>query len=150
MSNLSASVLLFAFLIAMLMSPQSKTKYALKLHSPKTPIPPTSGMGALSPDDYLLTCKGAPDVLMKRCATVLDPISGASLSLNSDTISRITNTQEDWAMRGQRVILLARRIISKKEMDYIDSVCRSVLGSIILTFTEVHRTRNARICRRCI
>lgn len=78
-------------------------------------------MRAIGTGDYVLMCKGAPDVLMKRCASVLDSTTGASLPLNAEAISRITNTQEEWAMRGQRVILLARRIISKKELDYIDS-----------------------------
>lgn len=62
-------------------------------------------------DDMMLLCKGAPDVLLKRCAFVNDPQGGRPIALTAETIARLTAVQEAWAAKGQRVLLLAKRTI---------------------------------------
>ncbi|ORY33508.1 hypothetical protein BCR39DRAFT_520515 [Naematelia encephala] len=75
----------------------SKTKFMLKLLSPR------GGEG-----EHVLVVKGAPDVLMKRCAYINDR-NGKPIVLEP---SRLIAIQEAWAAKGQRVLLLAKRTVS--------------------------------------
>ncbi|WRT70258.1 uncharacterized protein IL334_007253 [Kwoniella shivajii] len=96
----------------------SKTKFMLKLcrpassDSPVRPLPcgPNDVYGS---DDLMLMCKGAPDVLLKRCAYINDPAGSSPLPLTEDVLARLTAVQEKWASKGQRVLLLARRMIPR-------------------------------------
>jgi len=60
---------------------------------------------------FLLTVKGAPEVLLPHCSHVLNPLGGAPLPLSAHEKDRISAVQENWSRQGQRVILLARRIV---------------------------------------
>jgi sodium/potassium-transporting ATPase subunit alpha len=60
--------------------------------------------------DLLLLKKGAPDLLIPNCSSVLTP-GGDVVPLDEETRSRIEHLQESWASRGQRVLLLARKIV---------------------------------------
>lgn len=62
-------------------------------------------------DDIMLMCKGAPDILLKRCAYINHPNGGSPLALTADIVNRLTAVQEAWAAKGQRVLLLAKRTI---------------------------------------
>lgn len=73
-----------------------------------TPIAP---FDQFSEDSLMLLCKGAPDVLLKRCSYVLDPSGGAPLPLSHDLLNKLSRVQEAWARKGQRVLLLAKRVI---------------------------------------
>lgn len=66
-------------------------------------------------NDILLLKKGAPDILLPHCSTVLSP-DGAVIPLDTQTNARISHVQESWASRGQRVLLLARRILKHKDI----------------------------------
>ncbi|WWC64599.1 uncharacterized protein I303_107210 [Kwoniella dejecticola CBS 10117] len=99
----------------------SKTKYMLKLcrrSSARAPLfpAPCDTFNDFGPDDLMLMCKGAPDVLLKRCSHVNDPSGGPPLPLTEATILRLTSVQEKWASQGQRVLLLAKRIISRSSI----------------------------------
>ncbi|WWC71995.1 uncharacterized protein I206_105954 [Kwoniella pini CBS 10737] len=99
----------------------SKTKYMLKLcrrASAKSPLfpAPCDSYNEFGPDDLMLMCKGAPDVLLKRCSHVNDPSGGPPLPLTEETISKLTAVQEKWASKGQRVLLLAKRIIPRSSI----------------------------------
>ncbi|KAG8735312.1 hypothetical protein FRC10_010750 [Ceratobasidium sp. 414] len=94
----------------------SKTKFMLKLSKlvdTTTPFPaPLIGSDEFDPStDYLLTVKGAPDVLFPRCSSVLSPSSGEVLELTPDRLARIVALQTHWAARGRRVLMLARKIV---------------------------------------
>ncbi|KAG9123731.1 hypothetical protein FRC07_014132, partial [Ceratobasidium sp. 392] len=94
----------------------SKTKFMLKLSKlvdTTTPFPaPLISSGDFNPSmDYLLTVKGAPDVLFPRCSSVLSPSSGEVLELTPDRLARIVALQTHWASRGRRVLMLARKIV---------------------------------------
>lgn len=69
----------------------------------------------------MLMCKGAPDVLLKRCSHINDPAGGPVLPLTADTIARLTRVQESWAAKGQRVLLLAKRSIPSAVMSQAPS-----------------------------
>ena len=60
---------------------------------------------------FLLSVKGAPEVLMPRCSHVLDPSGGPPIPISASIRESITNVQENWSRTGQRVLLLARRIV---------------------------------------
>jgi sodium/potassium-transporting ATPase subunit alpha len=61
-------------------------------------------------NDLLLLKKGAPDILLPGCSSALQP-DGTVVPLSEDVLARIMHLQETWASRGQRVLLLARKII---------------------------------------
>ena len=86
----------------------SKTKFMLKLLRPRYPANKPLGAG---PSSLVLMCKGAPDVLLKRCTSINDPNGGEPLPLSHDVMNRLTRVQEAWAAKGQRVLLLAKRVI---------------------------------------
>ncbi|RSH91845.1 hypothetical protein EHS25_009215 [Saitozyma podzolica] len=96
----------------------SKTKFMLKLlqlapTTSKTMPAPISPLESetFSSADYLLMTKGAPDVLLNRCAYINDPLTGAAVPLTPELTRRLVAVQEAWAAKGQRVLLLAKRII---------------------------------------
>ena len=66
---------------------------------------------------FLLSVKGAPEVLMPRCSFVLDPSGGPPLAITSSIRESITSVQENWSRTGQRVLLLARRIVNDKWLE---------------------------------
>jgi sodium/potassium-transporting ATPase subunit alpha len=91
----------------------SKTKFMLKLLRPKYPANKPLGSDASS---LVLMCKGAPDVLLKRCTTINNPAGGAPIPLTHDVLNRLTRVQEAWAAKGQRVLLMAKRIVPISSM----------------------------------
>jgi sodium/potassium-transporting ATPase subunit alpha len=60
--------------------------------------------------------KGAPDVLLPRCSSILLP-SGQTVSLTPDLYEDLTVLQSRWSSIGQRVLLLTRRTMSYSEID---------------------------------
>jgi sodium/potassium-transporting ATPase subunit alpha len=58
----------------------------------------------------LLMSKGAPDVLLPRCSSYINA-RGDRLALDSAALACIVKLQESWASKGQRVLLLAKRVI---------------------------------------
>jgi sodium/potassium-transporting ATPase subunit alpha len=83
---------------------------------------PVSAYEKYNKDDFMLMCKGAPDVLLKRCSHINDPSGGPAIPLSDDSIARLTRVQESWAAKGQRVLLLAKRSISSATMAFAPSI----------------------------
>ncbi|KAF8512185.1 sodium-potassium ATPase [Gautieria morchelliformis] len=101
----------------------SKTKYMLKLSKLSSayvaadPRPaPIASWDDFSPNDYLLTVKGAPEVLFPRCSYVLAPGGGEPFRLSPDVLERIVSLQDSWAAQGRRVLVLARKVIGEEEI----------------------------------
>lgn len=90
--------------------------------SPEVPLDGTL-IAPLAPWDnytrssFLLTVKGAPEVLMPRCSHVLNPSGGPPIAISASVRESITNVQENWSRTGQRVLLLARRIVNDKWLE---------------------------------
>lgn len=57
----------------------------------------------------------APDVLIRRCSHFIDS-NGRTAPLNAPTVDGISAVQEDFASRGQRVLLLAKKVITSAEL----------------------------------
>lgn len=56
----------------------------------------------------VLMIKGAPDIILPRCATVLGE-DGDVLPLTEAQMQRIEQIKDDWSRQGKRVILLAKK-----------------------------------------
>jgi len=86
-------------------------------YSNLSPFPaPIASWDGFTAADYLLTVKGAPEILLPQCSFVLSPNGGEPISLTQDIITRIVGVQESWAVQGQRVLLLARKVIREEEI----------------------------------
>lgn len=77
---------------------------------------PIASWDNFSSADYLLTVKGAPEVLFPRCSYVLAPGGGAPIPLTPDVLGRVVAMQESWASQGRRVLVLARKVIREDEI----------------------------------
>lgn len=63
----------------------------------------------------LLTIKGAPDVLINRCTSILGE-DGLVQKLTPETLVAIEAIKDAWSAHGKRVILLARKILPANVM----------------------------------
>ena len=83
--------------------------------------------------------KGAPDVLLPRCTSILMP-NGDTVPLTSSLLQELTDLQYRWSISAQRVLLLARRIISYGDLkekdlessDATDRLVRSYTGDLVI------------------
>lgn len=66
--------------------------------------------GAPTPAPMVLTIKGAPDILIKRCTKFMDH-DGATRHISPEELKYIEETKDNWSAQGKRVILLARKNI---------------------------------------
>ena len=97
-----------------------QTKYMLTISEAIPPIDesgplpaPLASWDSFAPGDLLLCVKGAPDVLLTRCTSVVGPGGDRPLNLTYAARQRIIATQEQWAAQGRRVLVLARRVIAR-------------------------------------
>ncbi|PWN25299.1 calcium ATPase [Jaminaea rosea] len=65
--------------------------------------------------DAIILAKGAPDILLKRCSSVLDA-SGEVLDLTPERLARLAEIQSQWADNGQRVLVLTRKVVSRSDL----------------------------------
>ncbi|WYZ42351.1 hypothetical protein EsH8_VI_000050 [Colletotrichum jinshuiense] len=91
-----------------------QTKYDLAFNSKNKYMIRVLGMS--HPDGLsLLTIKGAPDVLMPRLSNYVSP-SGYTTALDPATRASIEQIKDEWSSQGRRVLLLARKAISKSAL----------------------------------
>ncbi|KAL0576968.1 hypothetical protein V5O48_005010 [Marasmius crinis-equi] len=89
----------------------STNKFAVKLFKASKPGLPVSAANMTS-EEVLLLVKGAPDVLMSRCTHIVSHSEASnSIPLTPEITASIVSAQEYFAGQGQRVILIARRIL---------------------------------------
>ena len=81
-----------------------------------TPSAPIASWDNYENSDFLLLVKGAPEVLLSRCKFVVDPAGGEPIPLSPPVLERLSRIQEQWARDGQRVLLLARRVVHEEEL----------------------------------
>ncbi|KAF8486705.1 sodium-potassium ATPase [Gautieria morchelliformis] len=121
----------------------SKTKYMLKLSKLSSayvaadPRPaPIASWDDFSPNDYLLTVKGAPEVLFPRCSYVLAPGGGEPFRLSPDILERIVSLQDSWAAQGRRVLVLARKVIREEEISKHAKMGSQTFAELVNDLTE--------------
>ncbi|KAJ8078261.1 hypothetical protein PM082_000467 [Marasmius tenuissimus] len=89
----------------------STNKFAVKLFISASPGLPVS-RSEMTNEETLLLVKGAPDVLIPRCSHIISHSDTPSrVKLTSDITASLISTQEYFASQGQRVLLIARRIL---------------------------------------
>jgi len=87
-----------------------------------------------SEEDTVLLIKGAPDILLPFCSSTLCP-DGTTVPLDTELRQRISRLQEAWSARGQRVILLARKTVTKEIPEGM-GYDHALLGSTIMKIAE--------------
>ncbi|KAK7053708.1 calcium ATPase [Favolaschia claudopus] len=137
----------------------SRNKFALKCltRSFATAYDENQPFPGIKPGECMLVVKGAPDVLLRRCSSYMDT-EGNIFPLDEGALAGISAVQEDFAARGQRVLLLAKKVLSEelpKEVsdleDYLlaTNIELTVVGLVALVDPprpEILDT--VRICRR--
>ncbi|KAK2014604.1 Na,H/K antiporter P-type ATPase [Colletotrichum eremochloae] len=98
----------------------SKNKYMIRVLGMSHPdglslALPSDTASVFQPGDVLLTIKGAPDVLMPRLSNYVNP-SGYTTALDPETRASIEKIKDEWSAQGRRVLLLARKAISKSAL----------------------------------
>ncbi|KAI9281009.1 hypothetical protein BC943DRAFT_310639 [Umbelopsis sp. AD052] len=87
----------------------SKNKWMLTMYQAAEN---SDAMGQLfggSGKQSLVFVKGAPDILLPKCTSVLSSATNTVKPLTAEVITRLNATQESWAGKGQRVLLLCSR-----------------------------------------
>ncbi|PBK91758.1 hypothetical protein ARMGADRAFT_1081179 [Armillaria gallica] len=99
----------------------SKNKFAVKLLQALPQDKPARSMPISSTDDfdvssdYVLLVKGPPEIISRRCSHTMDP--RGSIGPMDDTLAdRLSAIQEQFAINGQRVLLMAKKIIHGAEL----------------------------------
>lgn len=85
----------------------SKNKFMVRVMTPISQGP--TGQIQESPDNILMI-KGAPDILLPRCNTVIED-SGTIVPLSDFQRKRIEDFKDMWSRQGKRVILMAKKLI---------------------------------------
>jgi sodium/potassium-transporting ATPase subunit alpha len=118
----------------------SKNKFAARLmeaSDEKAVVRALSSTSTFKIDEQLLLLvKGAPDVLMKRCSSTLDA-SGQVLPLTEQRRSYLVDTQNTWANMGQRVLLLARKVVDKSSLFDVSTLDEARIIDSIADLTVV-------------
>jgi sodium/potassium-transporting ATPase subunit alpha len=80
--------------------------------------------------------KGAPDVLLPHCTFAVLP-SGEIRRMSQDIFNEFQQLLSQWSIAGQRVLLLARRVLSAADVDAQDicsvEISETDLLEILLT-----------------
>lgn len=84
----------------------SKNKFMIRIYSPRH----DSDAGG----DSFLSVKGAPDILLRRCDTILGN-NGEVSPLDRAKVEDMTRIKDEWSAAGKRVILLAQKSIAPSE-----------------------------------
>ncbi|KAG7443376.1 calcium ATPase [Guyanagaster necrorhizus] len=103
----------------------SKNKFAMKLLQALPQEKPITSMPIFSNDDfnmssdYVLLVKGAPEIVLRRCSHMMDS-KGLIVPMDETIADRLSAIQEQFASNGQRVLLMAKKIIhgSKLPTDF--------------------------------
>jgi sodium/potassium-transporting ATPase subunit alpha len=86
-------------------------------------------------NDVLLLKKGAPDILLRHCSSALSP-DGAVVPLDVEISARISRIQESWSSRGQRVLLLARKVIKSEDLPFDANFDHPLFGDTIVEIAK--------------
>ncbi|GAA5873739.1 hypothetical protein JCM3774_000154 [Rhodotorula dairenensis] len=114
----------------------SKNKYAVKLVAPTVEEKPCSRVFAEGENPFVLLAKGAPDVLMRSCTSILMP-DGSVRVFDESAKERLVALQSSFASRGQRVLLFAKRSVSRKEHSERSGTGEEKLVALISDLTVV-------------
>ena len=63
----------------------------------------------------VITLKGAPDILIKQCAWIIND-DGTQSKLDEKSLARLKQIQNEWCLLGQRVLLICKKTESESHM----------------------------------
>ena len=95
----------------------SKNKWMMSISKPTKSSMATAlstDFSTVNADDWVLFCKGAPDVILNRCTKMI-LADGKEEPITEKRTELLLNIQMKWASEGKRVLLLTRRVIRKDE-----------------------------------
>ena len=75
----------------------------------------------MTPSECIISIKGAPDILIKKCKWVLRE-DGSQSALNEDEHARLRDIQTDWCKQGQRVLIICKKKVEIREATFENSV----------------------------
>ncbi|KAJ7124432.1 hypothetical protein C8R44DRAFT_980707 [Mycena epipterygia] len=160
--NSSGFFQFLTIVISLLMKETAENKFALKLLTRASgyAVDNDTPFHTVGHGQYLLAVKGAPDVLIRRCSKYVDP-DGVERPLDATILAGMSATQEDYAARGQRVLLLAKKVLASEfSAEHVDAnsledhllavnIDLTVAGLIALVDPPRPETQETvRICRR--
>lgn len=139
----------------------SKNKFAMKLMKAEARNSYPGGVitsVASCANSMVIFVKGAPDVLLPKCSSLVDS-DGTEVELTKGLVRSLIKSQERFASQGERVLLLSRKVIplDSLDMDLINDVGYltglvsdlTIVGLLALTDPPKHDTaETVRICRR--
>ncbi|KAM0326228.1 hypothetical protein ACHAQA_006825 [Verticillium albo-atrum] len=76
---------------------------------------PSDTAAVFEPADILLTIKGAPEILLSRATHYVSP-TGCVRDLDQAARTSLETTKDQWSAQGRRVILLARKVVSRSTL----------------------------------
>ena len=82
-------------------------------------------------DSYSLFFQ-APDVLIRRCSQFMDA-TGATLPLDDKMVAAIASAQEGYASRGERVLLVAKKVVYSTDLDKRALANQNTLEELLVT-----------------
>ena len=91
----------------------SKNKWMMKVVTPKDGALHQSLFG--KQDSKIMLLKGAPDILLKKCSSIIQP-DGSEQRLDSATIDKLIAIQNEWCVLGQRVIILCKKEVENEAL----------------------------------
>ena len=84
----------------------SKNKWMMKIVKPNDMgIHESIFNYELSRDESMMMLKGAPDILLKKCSSMIDQY-GNEIELTNKLMNGIIKLQNDWCLLGERVLLI--------------------------------------------
>lgn len=89
--------------------------------------------------DFMLLSKGAPDVLLPRCSSYIDP-AGLKHPLDTQAMAKIISIQEAWAAKGQRVLLLAKRLVTSDLLLKAPAIGTPAFGDFVPSYLHTELT----------
>lgn len=108
----------------------------MKLFKASASFSPILASDAFDPaSNYLLLVKGAPDILIQRCSSILGA-NGQALPLQGEVLDALTSYQRQMASEGQRVLLLARRILTAAQITPEALASRFVMADATMAANE--------------
>ncbi|GAA6030385.1 hypothetical protein JCM8097_009082 [Rhodosporidiobolus ruineniae] len=115
----------------------SKNKFAAKIVKPAHAAAALPALFEVQggETEQLMLVKGAPDILINRCTTLLQT-DGSIVPLTPALAAEITARQAQFASLGQRVLLFAKRAVSSAS-DHISSSPEDELTSLVTDLTVV-------------
>jgi sodium/potassium-transporting ATPase subunit alpha len=84
--------------------------------------------------ESVIIVKGAPDILLSRCASYFSGVGESEKPLDEGAKQALMAKQEEWWRKGERVILITRRAYNSIHLhgaiEFEEELCDAALGEL--------------------